>query len=584
MPRRNLTPKDYAKFRVINKRGRARVARGQPYFNPRRSVGQQIDVQNIAQQEEEEDEPQPGTSSSQPESATTTPAKRRRATTDNSVPEEILSNPAVYTMDVVDTPMQDEPTSETNTISAGKNNDIMSVMWKSPTNYETVIQFERTFDIFSWAHTFLWEDIKIDGIVSGRMLTTSFMYLLNNTLATYMSPGDFKSLPPYARAMSLHLSIKCMGAEPSFETGSTLSGNASINHIIYGGFVKGLNKVFNVIPRVPQYQQGTMTVTKTETLKYDNYKIALYGKNNDQSEYPCALGLPRNYPSYTSIITNFGEPTSANVFANKKQGVPDLTKYIHKFKLNDILNKNIDWSWKCTNGVIKMPQLSHGITTKKDRYVAFNANTIGLENLINSKGETTIDITDSNTRSGNVNFTYDQWVDKGPYIGQFNKSHESVPIVDTLSIGLFPVPNNCKDCANTYVNCKGHWNITTKIVLEIGRNTNNTYSYFMPHECEFFVPSNLTLQPDELYNAPYTDSGTGFLSDLTINSQAIGGNLSDSKLETVVRIAENAYQNVIRNTQDIQNLKRDININASSSVGSGTNVNVNTNVRGGKRN
>lgn len=161
---------------------------------------------------------------------------------------------------------------------------------------------------------------------------------------------------------------------------------------------------------------------------------------------------------------------------------------------------------------------------------------------------------------------------------------DSVPILDTVSIGLFPVPNNCKDCTNTYVNCKAHWNVTFKIILEVGRDSHNTYKVLQSHEREFFAPSNFTFHPDEMYSAPFTDSGTGFYSNLKINETSEEINSNQGLLSKIRNDITNLKYNTSSLTTAVARLDRSTTVNASSSgVGTSTSVNVTRQQGGGNK-
>lgn len=236
-------------------------------------------------------------------------------------------------MDVTDAANGD---STTETPAAGASAGAILPVWKTPQNHETVISFERCFDVFSWAHSWLWEDVKSDNTVVGKFLTTSFMHIFNNTLCSYMSPAEFKTLPPYARALKLSVDVVYNGAEPSFETGSTLTGNASINQIIYGGIANGLNREFNVFGRSCNYKQCSMYLQSTSNADYVAYKKMIYGQApgtpDCQTDFPARLHLPRNYPAYCTIVTNYCENDRLNIYGNQENGTPDLTKFVCKFK------------------------------------------------------------------------------------------------------------------------------------------------------------------------------------------------------------------------------------------------------------
>lgn len=127
-----------------------------------------------------------------------------------------------------------------------------------------------------------------------------------------------------------------------------------------------------------------------------------------------------------------------------------------------------------------------------DKYINFNAANPGNQMQYTPTGMLALDFNNEIYHSRKVDLSkYDQIVEKSGWLGSVNNTLSAVSIVDSLSVGLFPVPNNCRSCANTFVNCKGHWTLKFKITLEIGRVSHITQSVLQSHEREFFGISGL---------------------------------------------------------------------------------------------
>lgn len=262
--------------------------------------------------------------------------------------------------------------------------------------------------------------------------------------------------------------------------------------------------------------------------------------------------FPRVYICLVIIlrIAPYCENDRINLYGNQESGSPDLSKFVNTFKAANAENHSFHWEHDVQCGYIRVPPKSHGIMIRGDKYLNFNAANPGNQMQYTSAGNLAPDFTNELYHSKKMDLgKYGQVIEKAGWIGSVNNTLGSVSIVDSLSVGLFPVPNNCRDCANTFVNCKGHWTLKFKIILEVGRDSHNSYNVVQSHEREFFGVSG-DYNPDNYFNGLYTDAGSVVCSGKNFHTE-----MSSSNRKGVLPRVD-ANNSTVNSVQELNSVKQ----------------------------
>lgn len=309
---------------------------------------------------------------------------------------------------------------------------------------------------YLWGCSWNTFDVKIKNQTTspGYRRVTSAGQFARNELLYYMSPAEYKNLPPNCTVEMIGLKITPVATEASFATGQTITGFASLKHAEFGIVNKGMNEHLMVEPVAPTIDQ-TMKITEIDNEK--SLSDIMWGKAN-QSDYPSCTLLGRNFPNYDSIILPKKDfKTTNNIWSSDVEyGTVDYSTQYSTFNVNEAvtLGQQFTWVYKPKLGTIKTTHKAHGVMTKGDQFI------IGSEYL--PMGVQKVKDQDTVERenwpygplSTKDNSEYlSSVVEHGFWSGQLNR-HNSCPFVPSFSFGMMPIPTNVPNEPNNYVNSK----------------------------------------------------------------------------------------------------------------------------------
>lgn len=347
---------------------------------------------------------------------------------------------------------------------------------------------------------------------------TSAVQLARNELLYYMSPAEFKNLPPNCTVNKIGLRVTPIATEASFATGSTVSGFASLKHAEFGIVNKGMNLDVMLEPvNIEIGQDMIISDIKTESAISE----ILWGKA-DMSDFPACLGVGRNFPNYDSIILPKKDFSKTNnIWSDSVEfGTVDLASQYTKFNMNEAIStgKHFDWVYTPKIGTIKMNKKAHGVMKKGDQFIIGSEYLpMGIQEVVDQDNFSRKDwkygplsVKDNTDYLSSV-------VEHGYWSGQLNR-HNSAPRVPSFSFGLLPIPTNVPQTGtNTYVNAKTTFMLETFIEIVPSTFTYTTIEPTMSASSEImhYLPMKSGIT-SFIY-----DCGTPILSNETVKRNKI---------------------------------------------------------------
>lgn len=384
------------------------------------------------------------------------------------------------------------------------------------------IVFTHKFHFQTWGHQWLWLDGKAtpNATANGvRRLVTSACQLYTNHVTQFMSPAEFDSLPPFATAKKVSLRVTPLAIESSFETGSTLSASASIQHAPIFIYNHGGNLAYPLESVGVTRDAGTMKITGIETVNADTWKTLLWGDAN-MKEYPAVTGLQRNWPIYDSWVTPLkGGNGNPWALSDASYGCPQMDKIYTSGLAADIVNakKCITWSYEPQIGILKTPKRIHGMFPSDGIYLQ-GSHGYPLTRLAKHDTNTATLKEGNNTLTpisrDNDNVILGRDIEKAWSYSKLNDTH-SIPQIPSCSFGIMPVPNNAPNSTNSWVNCKLLFALETYIRIKVDYESYNTFIQTMAnngelwHDGTFFDNFNpITFDSNTAFSTNHNPSST----------------------------------------------------------------------------
>lgn len=403
------------------------------------------------------------------------------------------------------------------------------------------IVFTHKFHFQTWGHQWLWIDGKATANATAngvRRLVTSACQLYTNHVTQFMSPAEFASLPPFATAKKVSLRVTPLAIESSFETGTTLSASASIQHAPIFIYNHGGNLAYPMESVGVTRDAGTMKITGINSVTSDTWKKLLWG-DADMTEYPAVTGLQRNWPIYDSWVT----PLKAGAsnpwsLSDASYGCPQMDKIYTSGLAADIVNakKCITWSYQPQIGILKTPKRIHGMFPSDGLYLQ-GSHGYPLTRL--GKNDTTTATLKSSNNTliplsrDNANVILGRDIEKGWSYTKLNDTH-SAPQIPSCSFGIMPVPNNAPNSENSWVNCKLLFALETYIKIKVDYESYNTFIQTFSNNGELWHDGTFF----DNFNPVTFDSNTTFSTGLAPSSVSSSKSSAQTLLE--------------QNTQDVE--------------------------------
>nr|ASM93490.1 VP1 [Lupine feces-associated densovirus] len=128
---------------------------------------------------------------------------------------------------------------------------------------------------------------------------TSYWYVPYNSVALYMSPAEFYSLPPGTEAVSCHVEIIPWYQRVPFETNVSVSGNANSHMESILMKAKGLDQHYDMVHHLG-YNTSATDPTPTLARVGDDLRRKLWGRESD-TDFPIVEGNARHIANYSAF-------------------------------------------------------------------------------------------------------------------------------------------------------------------------------------------------------------------------------------------------------------------------------------------
>lgn len=263
---------------------------------------------------------------------------------------------------VTDSNVNSAQTTSNTTASAGSpysqgGGSCVTPWFKTPSSnsmYKT-IRHSHVFRL--WGNSWLWDNGG-NGPTS-RGLCTSMALFPAEYIAFYMTPDEYNFFRSCGHSIVVKAAYRVtpLGITASFNTGSTVSQDASTHFYARAGRGRSLNKIFGITGFKPVYATGGgLSVTSANGVTATDWIDRMWGTNSDwdeQTSLSTIMGIQRDWPMYARVhFQNRSE------YAGTKLGVPKLLDYMEYTSADSIINKPmIDWSYHPQNGTFCQPPI-----------------------------------------------------------------------------------------------------------------------------------------------------------------------------------------------------------------------------------
>ncbi len=333
------------------------------------------------------------------------------------------------------------------------------VMIYQPKNFENT----QTFN-FEQVHRFTSKGLPYTPMVGEANVGISANNLLMITpLANipwdrpymYMSPGDYNNLPPGSHATECHISITCRNPQIGFETGSTTTETATLNHNKHIITAVGLNKRIQGTNRLISYGDTSPmkpTATATDSAEHAALHTAMYGYKNSlaasETTVPASLmGVDIELDAYYCLWGQSKAYVDGKTGANDA-GWPSLIEHVQERNMNNSIGHIImdeSYTFKACPLTAPLESINMSAVDDHDFMIGSKVEQMSsckVSNLVNATpGVTTFNVTGRLFNTPNVPVVgYEDVMEKGASMQRILTPHGIVPIQPSIHVAMKPIP------------------------------------------------------------------------------------------------------------------------------------------------
>lgn len=329
----------------------------------------------------------------------------------------------------------------------------------------------------------------------------------------YMTPRDYNSLPPGSYATNCRVKITARNPQISFETGSSATNQATLNHNKHLVTAIGLNTRVKGTNRSITASNMDPGMTSLDAI-YSTFTDALYGFQQGDAGFetliPASLmGVPFELSNYYCMWSY----SDAFVTANPtlfKPGWPSLIEHIQEYNMNDVIGSTIideTYNFNCCplkaqlDAIHVQTTSSFAFATGSEQKELILNSLSALPNLPTSDTSETLSFQTA-TRDDFPLVAYEDVMERGSICKKINKGKQSVPVQPSMHIGMIPIPKmaGTKDSnglINQFTDAYPYYEVET--FLDVSFSMPNHFSHGTGHNVEeegSMLGLNLNLNPN----------------------------------------------------------------------------------------
>lgn len=361
----------------------------------------------------------------------------------------------------------------------------------------------RLFYTYGYAFQQLTKVNRIGNVDKGDTViyTTPLTILPNNTIGFYLDKHEINLISLMSsRCVEARVTVVPQGLRATFDTGTTLSGQATSEHVAFGCHAIGLNhKMYTRGCKYTASAEKPMIPTDITDVVLSDIMDKYYGRkfNKDERNIPMILGVPRHTDAYCALLTNSSR--ALGNYATHDEGCYKLDEYLHRWNfLPKCGEKVIDWEYKCKNGFLNIK--AHDVPGYDGQNLAFldrsmhaNMSRVGIASQ-SKDGQVTVapenEVMMSSTRTLLNSYSL---IDDPMLFGVDSTVTPSGKTVPLIYFGLLPIPaiNPSKEQTD-FLNAAGNWSVTCELTIELDYG-----STFAQGKASHAASDNVLLRPND---------------------------------------------------------------------------------------
>lgn len=462
--------------------------------------------------------------------------------------------------------------------SVGKQNEGYWDIPRSLSSKPVFMTFKKSRIFYSYGYAFkqITKSRNINNVDKGDNVyyTTPLAILPNHTIGFYMDKHEINLMGAMAsRCVEARCTVVPQGLRATFDTGTTLTGSATSEHVAFG--VSGIGINHKMYVRGCKYTANStapMIPTDFKDVVLEDIMVKLYGTayKSDEKNIPMILGTPRHLDTYMAIVTN--SDRKVGNYATHDEGPNKLDEYIDRWNfLPKCGQKIIDWKYKCRNGHLNLKP--HDIPCYDgenlgflDRALHANMSRVGI--VSQAQDGVPLISPENEIMQGTLRTKLNQYqhIDDLTAFALDNKISGSSKSIPLITFGVLPIPaiNPTLDTTN-FLNVAGTWSVVCELTIEL--DYNSCYAQGKASHC---TPDNVLVRPsgygevtgmndfDVFANVPMTTSTTTLPTEL---SEAIDASETINVLgkTDIYNLVQAAPETVGESQPDTKKLERKIN-------------------------